>query len=153
MAAMIMHFQFGGLAWMETNTADMRLFITAASEFLSATDPHQNDRQILKTLLQRATASYREDVLRHKEGEVHLWHLDAIYRALGLQTRLPRERSKQRNLRSFLQQPLIDYLRCPADHNSLLPPSIAETFTSNPSWNPAVEAVGRVGVKSMLPLG
>ena len=138
---------------METNTANMRLFITAASEYLSASDPDKNSKRILKTLLRKATASYREDVLKHKKGEVNLWHLNAIYRTLGLQTRLPRDTYKQRNLRSFLQQPVIDYLRSPGDNNSLLPPSLAETFTSNPTWNPAVEGVGRVGVKSMLPMG
>jgi hypothetical protein len=128
---------------METNTADMRLFLIAASENIS--------KEILKNLLLRAIRSYREDVVKHKEGEVNLWHLDSIYRTLGLQTRLPSQRNKPKNLRSLVQQPFIDYLRRPSVN--VLPPSIAETLTSNPSWNSAVEAVGRVGVKSMLPLG
>lgn len=136
---------------METNTADMRLFINAASDYLSNPDPEIKNK--LKLLLIEALSSYRKDVIRHKNGEIHLWHLDAIYRVLGLRTRLPLQINKPRNIRSYLQQPVIDYLRTPVDHNALLPPQIAETFTSNPGWNRAVEAVGRVGVKSMLPLG
>lgn len=136
---------------METNTADMRLFVTAASQYFA--NPKPDSKTTLKTLLLRAIELYREDVLRHKSGEINLWHLDGIYRTLGLQTRLPCQRNRPQNLRSFLQQPFIDYLRSSEGYNAVLPPRVAETFTSNPSWNPAVEAVGRVGVKSMLPLG
>lgn len=136
---------------METNTADMKLFVTAAYEYIS--NPEPENKNSMRTLLLQAVSSYRENVLRYKSGEFNLWHLDAIYRALGLQTRLPRQPRKPRNLRSYLQQPIIDYLRSPGDNNAILPPHIAETFTSNPGWNPAIEAVGRVGVKSLLPLG
>ncbi|XP_031556780.1 choline O-acetyltransferase-like [Actinia tenebrosa] len=148
----IRNFKFGGMTWMETNTTDMNLFLNAASAFLSNSKPDvTSSKEWLKILLRKAIASYRENVVLNKKGDVTLWHLDSIYRTLGLETRLPRQRNKLKNLRSLIQQPLIDFLREPSVN--LLPPSKAETFTSNPGWNPAVEAVGRVGVKSMLPLG
>lgn len=134
---------------METTTAEMNLFVVAASEFLSNSKA-SSSKESLKILMRRAIASYRENVVQHKKGDVNLWHLDSIYRTLGLQTRLPRKRDKPRNLRSYIQQPLIDFLRKPSVN--VLPPSKAENFTSNPGWNPAIEAVGRVGTKSFIPL-
>ena len=148
-------FKFGGLVWMENEyrrTWTYSLPLLQSSCQIPILTRTQLSRESLKIFAAKGNRLLpRKMSYKNKTGNVNLWHLDSIYRALGLQTRLPRQRDKPRNLRSFIQQPLIDFLR--ESSFNLLPPAKAETFTSNPCWNPAVEAVGRVGVKSMLPLG
>ncbi|EDO44789.1 predicted protein [Nematostella vectensis] len=144
------HYRYGGTAWMETNNATMREFITSASRSMDdkETMPGGNEKRNLKPLLKAAIQGYRDDLMANKCGDVYLWHLDALYRVLGLKTRLPRKASPEKSLRQIVQQWMVDYFRGPSV--DILPPATAQNFVSNPGWNPAIEAIGRVGVKCLL---
>lgn len=48
-----------------------------------------------------------------------------------------------------LKEIVLGYIRGP--QLNVLPPQVAENVTSNPCWYPEIEAIGRPGVKCILP--
>ena len=135
---------------MDSNMADMKEFIAKA---LQSGDSIQNmtnqERLSLKCLLKKAIESYKNEVLAYKKGEISLWHLDSLYRNMGLVNRLPFRNYPQLDLKTKLKQLVTVVLRSPLIN--ILPPQVAENVTSNPCWYPEIEAIGRPGVKCILP--
>lgn len=146
----IRHFRFGGMTFMDSSMADMKEFIAKA---LQSGDSIQNmtnqERLSLKCLLKKAIESYKNEVLAYKKGEISLWHLDSLYRNMGLVNRLPFRNYPQLDLKTKLKQLVTVVLRSPLIN--ILPPQVAENVTSNPCWYPEIEAIGRPGVKCILP--
>lgn len=130
--------------------ADMKQFVQQACKSRSSGDETltRQEHIRLKTLLEKALRSYKDEVLRYKKGEINLWHLDSLYRTLGLANRLP-FRNTPSKLDTSLKELIVEYLRAP--WLDILPPQIAENVTSNPCWYPEIEAIGRPGVKCILP--
>lgn len=136
---------------MDSSMADMKEFIAKAR---GSEDCMQNmtkeEHLALKYLLKKAIESYKDEVLRYKRGEISLWHLDSLYRNMGLVNRLPRFGSSfQSDVKRYSKQLATDFLRSPLIN--ILPPQVAENVTSNPCWYPEIEAIGRSGVKCILP--
>lgn len=135
---------------MDSSMADMKEFIAKA---LQSGDSIQNmtnqERLSLKCLLKKAIESYKNEVLAYKKGEMSLWHLDSLYRNMGLINRLPFRNYPQLDLKTKLKQLVTVALRSPLIN--ILPPQVAENVTSNPCWYPEIEAIGRPGVKCILP--
>lgn len=135
---------------MDSSMADMKKIIEKALQTQhSIQNMTKQERLTLKGLLKKAIKSYKDEVLRYKKGEIVLWHLDSLYRNLSLANRLPFKTSPQFELKRSLRQLLLDYLRSPL--LNILPPQVAENVTSNPCWYPEIEAIGRPGVKCILP--
>ena len=136
---------------MDSSMADMMKFVEEASKLAqrSVQDLSEQERLVLKSLLKNAIQSYKDEVLRYKNGEINLWHLDSLYRNLGLTNRLPFRKTPQLELQRSLKEVVLGYLRAP--HLNVLPPQVAENVTSNPCWYPEIEAIGRPGVKCILP--
>lgn len=144
------YFRFGGMTLMDSSMADMKRFIEKARQSQhSIQNMTKQERVTLKAQLKKAIESYKREVLRYKKGEINLWHLDSLYRNLGLANRLPFRKSPQLGLTRTLKQVVLDSLRSPL--LSVLPPQVAENVTSNPCWYPEIEAIGRPGVKCILP--
>lgn len=135
---------------MDSSMADMKKFIekTRQTEGSLQTMTKQ-ERVLLKSLLRKAIESYKDEVLRYKKGQMNLWHLDALYRNLGLPNRLPFRNTPQLQIKRRFRQAVADLLRTPL--LNILPPQVAENVTSNPCWYPEIEAIGRPGVKCILP--
>lgn len=141
------HLRFGGMTFMETSVADMKAFVGAA-----LSDSHalsREDRDNLHKLLIRAIQGYREDVRRYKKGDIHLWHLDSLYRNLGLTNRLPYRDTAPLDLKTRLRGAVANVMRSPLIN--ILPAEVPENVTSNPYWYSEIEAIGRSGVKCILP--
>ncbi|KAL9967377.1 hypothetical protein ACROYT_G025586 [Oculina patagonica] len=147
----IRHLRFGGMTLMDSSMADMTKFVEEASKPAqhSIQDISEQERSVLKALLKKAIHSYKDEVLRYKNGEINLWHLDSLYRNLGLANRLPFRKTPQFELKRSLKEVVLGYLRAPKFN--ILPPQVAENVTSNPCWYPEIEAIGRPGVKCILP--
>ncbi|KXJ16566.1 Choline O-acetyltransferase [Exaiptasia diaphana] len=146
----IRHFRFGGMTFMDASMADMKIFIEKARQRRhNVLNMSKLDRMVLNSLLLKATQSYKEEVLRYKKGYINVWHLDSLYRNLGLVNRLPFRNPPTLNPKNAFRQTIINFLRSPLIN--LLPPQIAENVTSNPSWFPEIEAIGRPGVQCILP--
>ena len=143
------HFRFGGMTLMDSSMVDMKKFIEKARQTQHIQNMTTQERLTLNVLLKKAIKSYKDEVLRYKKGEIVLWHLDSLYRNLSLANRLPFKKSPQLELKRSLRQLLLDYLRSPLFN--ILPPQVAENVTSNPCWYPEIEAIGRPGVKCILP--
>ena len=135
---------------MDSSTADMKQFIAKARQSQHhIQNLTEQERLELTSLLMKATKSYKDEVLRYKMGEINLWHLDSLYRIMGLANRLPFRKSPPLELKRNFKQRVLDYLRSPLIN--ILPPQVAENVTSNPCWYPEIEAIGRPGVKCILP--
>ena len=135
---------------MDSSTADMKQFIAKARQSQHLTqNMTEQERVELISLLMKATKSYKDEVLRYKRGEINLWHLDSLYRIMGLTNRLPFRKSPPLELKRNFKQLVLDCLRLPLIN--ILPPQVAENVTSNPCWYPEIEAIGRPGVKCILP--
>lgn len=130
--------------------ADMTKFVEEAHKSQhSIQDMNEQERLMLKALLKKAIQSYKDEVLRYKNGEINLWHLDSLYRNLGLPNRLPFRKPPQLDLKRRLKEVVLGFLKAP--QLNVLPPQVAENVTSNPCWFPEIEAIGRPGVKCILP--
>ena len=136
---------------MDASMADMKAFVTLAMQSPNPATCSTEERARLRDLLIRAIRGYREDVLRYKKGEIHSWHLDSVYRNLGLPNRFPRSVPTHLDLKTRLKGAVINALRHPLVN--ILPPTAFENVTSNPDWYPEIEAIGRAGVKCVLPAG
>lgn len=146
----IRHFRFGGMTFMDSCMADMKEFIAKALQSEHGIQNMTNqERLALKCLLKKAIESYKDEVLGYKKGEISLWHLDSLYRNMGLVNRLPFRNSPHLDLKTILKQLVTAVLRSPLIN--ILPPQVAENVTSNPCWYPEIEAIGRPGVKCILP--
>ncbi|CAH3023881.1 unnamed protein product [Porites evermanni] len=146
----IRHFRFGGMTFMDSSMADMKKFIEKARQSEGSLQTMtKQERVLLKSLLKKAIESYKDEVLRYKKGQINLWHLDALYRNLGLPNRLPFRNTPQPQIKRRFRQAVADLLRSPL--LNILPPQVAENVTSNPCWYPEIEAIGRPGVKCILP--
>ena len=135
---------------MDSSMADMKKFIKEArKQQQSIHNISTQELLLLKASLQRAIQSYKDEVLRYKKGEINLWHLDSLYRNLGLTNRLPFRQVQKLELKTHIKQTVLECLRAPL--LNVLPPPVAENVTSNPCWYPEIEAIGRPGVKCILP--
>lgn len=135
---------------MDGSMADMKQFIEKAIQSKQNVQQMTEEELIpLKSLLLKATESYKIEVLRYKKGDINLWHLDCLYRSLGLSNRLPFRDNPKSNVNTSFKQSVVDFLRSPLVN--ILPPQVAENVTSNPSWFPEIESIGRPGVKCILP--
>ena len=135
---------------MDSSMADMKKFIEKARQSEGSLQTMtKQERVLLKSLLKKAIESYKDEVLRYKKGQMNLWHLDALYRNLGLPNRLPFRNTPQLQIKRRFKQAVADLLRSPL--LNILPPQVAENVTSNPCWYPEIEAIGRPGVKCILP--
>lgn len=135
---------------MDASMTDMQQFIVKARQTQqNVLNIPKLERTVLNSLLIKATQSYKDEVLRYKKGHINLWHLDSLYRHLGLVNRLPFRNPPTFDLKTIFRQKVIDFLRSPLIN--LFPPQIAENVTSNPSWFPEIEAIGRPGVQCILP--
>ena len=135
---------------MDGSMADMKQFIEKAHRSQhNVQKMTEQERVMLKALLKKAIKSYKDEVVRYKKGEINLWQLDALYRNMGLANRLPFRKTSQLKLKRKFTQAVVDFLRSPLIN--VLPPQIAENVTSNPCWCPEIEAIGRPGVKCILP--
>lgn len=135
---------------MDSSMADMKKFVEEARKSqLSIQNTSEQERSALNDLLKKAIQSYKDEVLRYKNGEINLWHLDSLYRNLGITNRLPFRKTPQLELKRSLKEVILKYLRAPL--LNVLPPQVAENVTSNPCWYPEIEAIGRPGVKCILP--
>jgi len=143
----IRHLRFGGMTLMDSSMADMKKFVEEARR--SSLSMSEQERLALKSLLKKAIQSYKDEVLRYKNGEINLWHLDSLYRNLGLTNRLPFRKTPQSGLLKNVKEIVLGYVRAP--QLNILPPQVAENVTSNPCWYPEIEAIGRPGVKCILP--
>ncbi|XP_031565684.1 uncharacterized protein LOC116300862 [Actinia tenebrosa] len=145
----IRNLRFGGMTFMDSSMADMKQFVQQACKLRSSGNQTliREEHLRLKTLLKKALRSYKDEVMRYKKGEINLWHLDSLYRTLGLSNRLPFRNAPKPN--KSLKEVSVEYLRAP--WLDILPPQIAENVTSNPCWYPEIEAIGRPGVKCILP--
>lgn len=135
---------------MDSSMADMKKFIEKARQSGGSVQTlTKQERALLKSLLKKAIESYKDEVLRYKKGQMNLWHLDALYRNIGLPNRLAfRKTPELQNKRRF-RQAVVNLLR--SLPLNILPPQVAENVTSNPCWYPEIEAIGRPGVKCILP--
>ena len=81
---------------MDSSMADMKKFIEKARQsegsFQTMT---KQERVLFESLLKKAIESYKDEVLRYKKGQMDLWHLDALFRDLGLPNRLPLRNTPQ----------------------------------------------------------
>ncbi|XP_020612759.1 uncharacterized protein LOC110051124 isoform X1 [Orbicella faveolata] len=143
----IRHLRFGGMTLMDSSMADMKKFVEEARR--SSLSMSEQERLALKSLLKEAIQSYKDEVLRYKNGEINLWHLDSLYRNLGLTNRLPFRKAPRLGLLKNVKEIVLGYIRAP--QLNILPPQVAENVTSNPCWYPEIEAIGRPGVKCILP--
>lgn len=135
---------------MDSSMADMKKFVEEARKSpLSIQNTSEQERLALKSLMKKAIQSYKDEVLRYKNGEINLWHLDSLYRNLGLTNRLPFRKTPRLGLLKNLKELVLGYIRGP--QLNVLPPQVAENVTSNPCWYPEIEAIGRPGVKCILP--
>jgi len=132
---------------MDSSMADMKKFVEEARR--SSLSMSEQERLALKSLLKEAIQSYKDEVLRYKNGEINLWHLDSLYRNLGLTNRLPFRKAPRLGLLKNVKEIVLGYIRAP--QLNILPPQVAENVTSNPCWYPEIEAIGRPGVKCILP--
>jgi hypothetical protein len=144
------HFRFGGMTFMDGSMADMKQFVNKARiSQHNLQGMTKQERVMLRALLKKAVKSYKDEVLRYKKGEISLWHLDALYRNMGLANRLPFEKPQQFKLKRMFGKAVVDFLGSPL--LNILPSQIAENVTSNPCWHPEIEAIGRPGVNCILP--
>ena len=129
---------------MDSSMTDMMKFVEEASKLAqqSVQDLSEQERLVLKSLLKNAIQSYKDEVLRYKNGEINLWHLDSLYRNLDLTNRLPFRKTAQLELKRSLKEVVLGYLRAP--HLNVLPPQVAENVTSNPCWYPEIETAWKV---------
>ena len=135
---------------MDSSMADMKEFVEEAYKSpLSIQNASEQECLALRSLLKKAIQSYKDEVLRYKNGEINLWHLDSLYRNLGLTNRLPFRKTTQSGLVKNLKELVLGCIRGP--QLNVLPPQVAENVTSNPCWYPEIEAIGRPGVKCILP--
>lgn len=135
---------------MDSSMADMKKFVEEARKSpLSIQNTSEQESSELKSLLKKAIQSYKDEVLRYKNGEINLWHLDSLHRNLGLTNRLPSQKTPQLGLLKSFKETVLGYIRAP--QLNVLPPQVAENVTSNPFWYPEIEAIGRPGVKCILP--
>jgi hypothetical protein len=138
------------MTFMDSSMPDMKEFVEQARKSQNSIESMTKHERIeLKSLLKKAIQSYKDEVLSYKKGEMNLWHLDSLYRTLGLANRLPFRNTPPTKLKKSLKEIAIECLRAP--FLNVLPPQIAENVTSNPYWYPEIEAIGRPGVKCILP--
>ena len=134
---------------MDSSMVDMKQFIEKARQSEgSLQNMTKQERVLLKSLLKKAIESYKDEVLRYKKGQMNLWHLDALYRNLGLPNRLPFRNTPQLQIKRRFRQAVADLLRTPL--LNILPPQVAENVTSNPCWYPEIQAIGIPGVKCIF---
>ena len=91
---------------MDSSMADMKKFVEEVyKSFLSIQNTSEQERLALKSLLKKAIQSCKDEVLRYKNGEINLCHLDSLYRNLGLTNRLPFRKTPKsglwKNLKEF----------------------------------------------------
>ena len=137
------------MTFMDSSMADMKKFIEKARQsegsFQTIT---KQECVLLKSLLKKAIESYKDEVLRYKKGQMNLW---LSWRSLQKPNRLPFRNTPQLRIKRRFRQAVADLLRSPL--LNILPPQVAENVTSNPCWYPEIEAIGRPGVKCILPDG
>jgi len=64
----------GGMTLMDSSMADMKKFVEEARKSpLSIQNTSEQERLALKSLLKKAIQSYKDEVLRYKNGEIDLW--------------------------------------------------------------------------------
>jgi len=64
----------GGMTLMDSSMADMKKFVEEARKSpLSIQNTSEQGLLALKSLLKKAIQSYKDEVLRYKNGEINLW--------------------------------------------------------------------------------
>lgn len=145
-AAHLRRFRYGGMLFFEAVMGEMRAFVRRAGPLFDAGGgaPPAAEAEELRGLLRRALAEYRADADAQKAGSPWMWHLDALYREVGIPTRLretPPDTEEARARRGGWF----------AAMGAELLPGMPDFATSNPWMYPEIDALGRCGVFALVP--